>query len=580
MREIDEFPDEETRIEDRRSKVKENEEHPLSAEERDEIIRTYNAEHSIELKDSKSGFAKISTPQYNGIEIVSIDQFKNILSQEYKGLADREDISKLLRALEFHIDISQLYKTGDNIPRGVHSKLERKYDIPHKVVRKVLFEGEQSSIFSYLKKAISSSEGYKLRSRIINRLEGINSFQELDRRFRSYYLHDSLLIHKQYRKHRENAKDFFRLLDFLPIGGFCTDIARIANLEKLDVQRWILQEKIPRHVEIGTLIPSKSPEDNHKWLPLRMQNDHKLEHFIEVPIEIESPNTILKLMKNLPVLETKSMKRYEQKFGAMPKHLALMYFLGSQVSDGTFGLSYGGNSTYTQLVASKDYQWSDAFGNGFCYCANRLGIGATRVSDNKKKLDNGEIIHYSVWRTDSSPFLLWMKQELLGLKSKTPKSQTSIQAEWILKMPYDWRIKFLQGLADGDGWASTRGLDTGISTAVNQEFFERIFHSVGIESKKTPSSVLITRKEEIRNAKQLPLFYHSTGRQGRLDTLVAMSDSVTGKWISGREKEIVLDLHERGLSGGEISEVLWKNYGIARNPSTLNYFTKRHDCGE
>jgi len=269
------------------------------------------------------------------------------------------------------------------------------------------------------------------------------------------------------------------------------------------------------------------------------------------------------------------MERYEQEFGAMPKHLALMYFLGSQVSDGTFGLSSGKNSTYSQLVASKDYPWSDAFGNGFCYSANRLGIGATRVSDNKKKLDNGEIIHYSVWRTDSSPFLLWMKQELLGLKSKTPKSKTPIHAEWILKMPHDWRVKFLQGLADGDGWASTRGLNTGISTAVNQELFEQIFHSVGIESKKTPSSVLITHKEDIRKAKQLPLFYHSTGRQGRLDTLVAMSDSVTGKWISGEEKEIVLDLHEKGMTGGEISEVLWSEYRISRAPSTLNYFTKR-----
>ncbi|TFH11653.1 MAG: hypothetical protein E4H14_00410 [Candidatus Thorarchaeota archaeon] len=47
MREIDEFSDDEPHLEDGRTKVRDYEEHPLTTTERDEIIREYNAEHSI-----------------------------------------------------------------------------------------------------------------------------------------------------------------------------------------------------------------------------------------------------------------------------------------------------------------------------------------------------------------------------------------------------------------------------------------------------------------------------------------------------------------------------------------------------
>jgi len=47
MREIDEFPDDESRLEQRRTEVKDTKEHSLTTEERDRIIRAYNGEISI-----------------------------------------------------------------------------------------------------------------------------------------------------------------------------------------------------------------------------------------------------------------------------------------------------------------------------------------------------------------------------------------------------------------------------------------------------------------------------------------------------------------------------------------------------
>jgi hypothetical protein len=368
--------------------------------------------------------------------------------------------------------------------------------------------------------------------------------------------------------------NYFRFLDCLPQGGFCTDIARLADIGTWDVQRWALEEKKPRHIEIASQIPIRPSKTSHKWLPLTMKNDHVLGQFIEVPTEISSPTTILELLDNLPILRTRLMEKYEHEYGKVSKHLALMYSLGLMVSDGTFGLSVGGNSSYVSLTASKKYPWHNILGMGFCYCLGRLGISTQRYPDMVVEKNGVQYIN-GHWRSVSSPFLLWTKRELLGLASKTPKSNTMIQADWILKMPWDWRVTFIQGVADGDGWASTRGFNTGISTARNQDFIERIFQSLNIKSSKTPSTVVISNKEDIKKAMELPLFRHSMGRQKRLETLVAMSESVTGKWISGEEKEMVLNLSRRGLSGGEISEILWKEYGISRPPGTVNSYLKR-----
>ena len=79
---------------------------------------------------------------------------------------------------------------------------------------------------------------------------------------------------------------------------------------------------------------------------------------------------------------------------------------------------------------------------------------------------------------------------------------------------------------------------------------------------------------------QLPIFKHATGRQKRLSQLIAMQKTQTGKWITGKEKKVIMDLHKKGFSGGRISEVLWNTYEIARRSVTINTFVKRQNKGE
>ncbi|TFG33906.1 hypothetical protein EU527_06260 [Candidatus Thorarchaeota archaeon] len=52
MRESDEFSDEEYRLEERKTEIKDTEKHLLTTDERDEIIRSYNSEHYEKPRDS------------------------------------------------------------------------------------------------------------------------------------------------------------------------------------------------------------------------------------------------------------------------------------------------------------------------------------------------------------------------------------------------------------------------------------------------------------------------------------------------------------------------------------------------
>ena len=52
----------------------------------------------------------------------------------------------------------------------------------------------------------------------------------------------------------------------------------------------------------------------------------------------------------------------------------------------------------------------------------------------------------------------------------------------ILKMPRSMRVVFIQGLADGDGYASIRAFNAGIATNTNMQFVRKLLTSVGIRS--------------------------------------------------------------------------------------------------
>jgi intein/homing endonuclease len=169
-----------------------------------------------------------------------------------------------------------------------------------------------------------------------------------------------------------------------------------------------------------------------------------------------------------------------------------------------------------------------------------------------------------------------MKDSLLGLRSSTPKSQIPIQADWILRMPHDWRVAFLQGVSDGDGWANITEPNVGITSMVNKDFLIRLLASLGVEASRSTTNVIIRKKDAIRRVARLPMFRHAAGRQERLARIIVILDSVKRRRISEEELKTIMALHKQHFSSGQITKELLSKFGIFRRSGTIRSAIKRN----
>jgi hypothetical protein len=198
----------------------------------------------------------------------------------------------------------------------------------------------------------------------------------------------------------------------------------------------------------------------------------------------------------------------------------------------------------------------------------QIGFNTERWADDVR-YRHGKKQECMVWGCAASPFFAWMEKGLLGLDLSTAKSKQSIDADWILTLPHEWRATFVQGLADGDGYASIKSLESGIATTTNQEFVQKLLETLGVESRYDDTSVRIAKQKAIIDANEIPLFRYASGRQRRLHDLSNLIHSLKRKTLSDTELQLINLLHDQGLTPGEITETLWYQHAIARSPGSI-----------
>jgi hypothetical protein len=167
-----------------------------------------------------------------------------------------------------------------------------------------------------------------------------------------------------------------------------------------------------------------------------------------------------------------------------------------------------------------------------------------------------------------------MRNSLLGLRTDAPKNEQSIQADWISQIPQDLIVPFLQGVADGDGYASVRSLNAGIGTKHNKDFFKLLLSIFHIDTRDGGTGLEITRKNSLRNAAELPLFRCANGRQFRLNTIIEMIASMKWTKVSDEERDKILEYHRRGIIANQIVPLLWSEFGKTRRSGTIQKVIK------
>jgi transposase-like protein len=518
---------------------------------------------------------RIWFPEINGDRIQSAEHLEEIIACAALGFNSRSDAARLVTQALIHLRIIQELENTEFLPRGKIASLSRQTEVSPTTLKRWLLQGAKPRLYYWLGMSPPHERKEKVR-RLLLRLNGVTSIEEVDYRFDNLYFGVEMRCTTSHRMNRTYSEKFFRFLERYPTGGLINDIAREFGIGKSTIAAWLNISQLPTEVKYASLIPRGAPAEGWKWLPLRLNSRLNIpERFIQVPIEISSPSDIHRVLEQIRPLRTSQKIEHEKQIRKVSDHVSFMYLLGLIVADGSFDSDTDWSSRVT-LYASKKYPWSLRIGDGFCYTMGRIGISVGRRKDSVRTR-KCRIRSCRVWASEASPLIMWVKKTLLGLGTSSVKKEEEIRAEWILSMPREWRVGFIQGLADGDGYASIRSMSAGIATVTNQKFYARIFASLGIEAAIESNRVKIRKHNEILKARELSLFMQASGRQRKLDDLcdiIRILDRSHCR-VPDDEAKLVLYLHSLGHSCGEVSEILWYDYDIARSPRSIERIVHR-----
>jgi hypothetical protein len=324
-------------------------------------------------------------------------------------------------------------------------------------------------------------------------------------------------------------------------------------------------------------VPLEETRLGWKWLPLTMGNGRKMSRFIQVPEKISTYQKLRNVLTQISPIDRSNMNSWEKQLGPISQEDALMYVVGLALSDGTFRTKKISNRLTISL--GRKYNWSLLVLNATRYYFGLLGVNTNDIVEIDRPYKYGEEtrISHQYLLSFSSPFITWMRKSLLGIRKGQVKSRDGIDADWVLRMPEHLRVSFLQGITDGDGYASSGCEIVGISTKNHQVFYKSLLQSLGVQSTAQKHSTDITRKNAIVRAAEVGFFRFASTRKLELETLVRMKKTTRAGIMAEKEKVLIAQLRKEGNSWIRIRLELWRQMGIARSPSALRRSAETYD---
>ncbi len=206
------------------------------------------------------------------------------------------------------------------------------------------------------------------------------------------------------------------------------------------------------------------------------------------------------------------------------------------------------------LRLTKFHPSNERFGNFVCFCMKSLGLRMTRGKDMRPGKCNK--VPFYAWHSQSSAFLAWIFNVCLGLKDTEVTTYHKIRADWLLNSPHEFKIWFLQGLADSDGFVDRNSLQVGIITEPNTELIKKLFASIDVSTYTTRyiNGNLGTVMIGLEDAYSLPIF-NPIVRGYRYERLEEIVNAKRMKWHYPEWLNKKMDgLINLGLSNMEIFE--------------------------
>jgi hypothetical protein len=549
-------------------------------EEFKELLERHHESISNRGKRIEYEFTK-DFPSIKDEKITNAEELWGFIKRYHPSLMQRNDFQRLFQYAEIYLGLITDFHEYDIINSSDISRVSEKTGLSKTTIREWLTTDSMPRLFyllltresleaSYQKRIPDFQEYLTKMGRLCN---GLDSIDSLFKRIDTLYINEEIGTSQ---KNKEQAEEFFKIVQAIKEGAKSYgQIEEMTGIKEERVLRRISSPFIPRFVGMVSCIPEEPPSSGKKWLPLRITGS-RMKDFIQVPERINEPEEILDVLIQIRNLTSSVEKKDSNpEFSDFAGISNFMYFLGLTISDGNFDSSKKivSSSERVKLKLSKKYGWSETAGSAYCQTLNELGFNTVKGKDAYGTLSD---IPLHVWWSEKSPFFVWVRQELLGLRESRNKNENRVQPNWVLNAPRSWRISMLQGIADGDGFATTKGLYAAIATYTNQEFVGILLKSLDIDSYSTEIAVGIRGIDDIAKAAKLPMFRFAEGRQSRLEKLVPMLESMDWSRISEDEEAFILELHRQGMKVGEITEKLWEKYGRVHRRNTIYNIIERN----
>jgi hypothetical protein len=537
--------------------------------------RTATPRHSqTAASPAKSTPIRVPHPDIHDTPITSTEQLLRLITHDYPGLTRNPQFPQLLTDAQKHLTLITLLHNEHSLRRGDLTRLARAVGTSRQRVTAYVQAARKPRLYYLIEHSLAKTDAHTKLATINRENNGLHSTHDVKRRLATYCPATELARSHRHQQRLTQCDQYFEALKRLKDGGCYLDIARELGTRHSQIQRWLDGQR-PDLVELARRIPDEDPGPGCRWLPTRMNANFQPNTFIRVPTRIESWSEIQPVLAQVRLLENEDMDTWRQRFGSLTQEAAFGHLLGIMVSDAAKPKG-GYTSASVDLRLSKKYLWSERLGEATCYHLGHLGIRAQKGKDRDSSAGIGTC---HSWTSENSPLVNWIQRSCLGLKAHERTTYHSIKANWMLEAPADIRRRFLQGLNDGDGWASVKDQCLGNACQPNIPFIKQLLKTFQILTTDDGMRVRIRQQESIILAARLPFFLHAIERQQNAEKLAEMMRVRRDENPEFIPEEVICEtqkLHRQGKPLGEIAQELFDKYNVSYDPRRISYVLRRH----
>ncbi|MFW9959319.1 MAG: hypothetical protein ACFFCT_14725, partial [Candidatus Odinarchaeota archaeon] len=483
--------------------------------------------------------------------IIDIEELIVFIRKNYPGLLQIQGIEELIEEATLFLRLAKNLSKIRTIRASELREYAKSIGIQYSTARRWVLEGRTPELYHLLNQAKANRKTVEQLRKILP----FQSIEELESALKTFYLSSHLSRWLNYENLVDYYKSYLQFLELFERGYNQEYIANTLTRGTRTVYEWT-RETLPLIPYMLQRIPREGLDNDWYWLPLYIEG-RMFSGFIQVPKKVTSVNDLQKVMKQF-----QDSTMTDEDF---------LYLLGVLASDGY--IAKRSKTSYSlRVLLSKKYKWSKRILQTGKDVLAALGLDSS-ITDYVRERDE-----VSELRGFTSPFFIWIREAVIGLKEDEIKSYDDMRANWILTLPENQRLAFLQGFADGDGFASFFSNEVAIGSLSNKKLLHELLASFGISTQIKEYKVTTCKSDGIIAASKLPLFRHAKFRAKVLRELAEYwieRKKQRRRKIPEEEIEFARTLQRDGMSIGRIVYAIWKKNGSAIAPTSLSKALER-----